>query len=96
MIALMPQDGRAYFFDSRRDPNKTWTSLTLITSTLDSLATVFVPIFRLSKKIVKKLDAIRRSFFWAAEEFFSGGKCIIAWKDVCQPKESGGLGNKNP
>jgi hypothetical protein len=69
--------------------------LTLISSSLDALATHFMSVFRLPKKILKKLDAIRRSFFWAAEESCSGAKCLIAWKNVCTPKPIGGLGIKS-
>ena len=52
-------------------------------------------VFRLPKGILAKLDAICRSFFWKAEEKCSGAACLIAWKDVCLPKDQGGLGIKN-
>lgn len=69
--------------------------LTLISATLDALATHFMSVFKLPKKITKRLDAIRRSFFWAAEETCSGAKCLIAWKNVCKEKTYGGLGIKD-
>lgn len=69
--------------------------LTLISSTLDTLANHFLSVFRLPKKIIKRLDAIHRSFFWAADETCSGAKCLIAWKNVCTPKTAGGLGLKS-
>lgn len=69
--------------------------LTLISSTLDTLANHFLSVFRLPKKIIKRLDAIHRSFFWAADETCSGAKCLIAWKNVCTPKTAGGLGIKS-
>src|SRR4051812_26169969 len=52
-------------------------------------------VFRLPKKIIKRLDDIRRSFFSAADETCSGAKCLIAWKKVCTSKNAGGLGIKN-
>lgn len=52
-------------------------------------------VFQLPKSIIKRLDAIRRSFFWAAEETCSGAKCLIAWKNVCKEKTFGGLGIKD-
>lgn len=69
--------------------------LVLISFVLDSLATYFLSVFKLPKKTLKILDAIRRAFFWAAEETCTGSKCLIAWENVCKPKKFGGLGIKN-
>lgn len=38
---------------------------------------------------------MRRAFFWAAEETCTGAQCLVAWKNVCKPKNCGGLGLKN-
>lgn len=69
--------------------------LTLLTAVLDSLTIYFMSVFRLPKSILVKLDAIRRAFFWSNEETCTGAKCLVAWKNVCRPKELGGLGIKN-
>ena len=36
-----------------------------------------------------------RTFVWTGAEQASGAKCLVAWEQVCLPKESGGLGLKN-
>ena len=69
--------------------------LVLISAVLDSFSTYFLSVFKIPKKTLKTLDAIRRAFFWAAEETCTGSKCLIAWKNVCKPNFFGGLGIKN-
>jgi hypothetical protein len=44
---------------------------------------------------IKKVDRLRRNFFWAGDESASGAKCMVNWKQVCSPKNVGGLGIKN-
>jgi len=41
------------------------------------------------------LEGKRRTFVWTGAEQASGAKCLVAWEQVCLPKESGGLGLKN-
>src|SRR6185503_19285657 len=36
--------------------------------------------------------AKRRAFLWTGEEHCHGSSCLVAWDDVCQPRELGGLG----
>ena len=69
--------------------------LTLLTAVLDSLTIYFMSVFRLPKSIRAKLDAIRRAFFWSNEPTCTGASCLVAWKNVCKPKDTGGLGIKN-
>lgn len=59
--------------------------LTLISSTLDALATHFMSVFRLPKKIIKRLDAIRRSFFWATKHA-RGPSALSLGKMYAHPK----------
>ena len=42
----------------------------------------FMTDFKLPTKVIKRLDAIRRSFFWAAEETCSGAKCLTITKNL--------------
>jgi hypothetical protein len=47
-----------------------------------------------SKKFTAKLKAIIRSFWWTGIRGESNSKslCLRAWKDICAPKNEGGLG----
>jgi hypothetical protein len=49
-----------------------------------------------TKKIIIKLTAIIRNFWWTGirEETNSRSLCLRAWKDICAPKNEGGLGIK--
>jgi hypothetical protein len=57
--------------------------------------TYFLSVFDPPKWLIKKIDRIRRSFLWCGEENASGAKCLVNWKQVCSPKEFGGLGVKD-
>jgi hypothetical protein len=50
-----------------------------------------------TKKFLAKITAIIRNFWWAGvqEEDRSKPFHFRAWKDICQPKDSGGLGFRN-
>jgi hypothetical protein len=42
-----------------------------------------------------ELDRRFRGFLWAAKERANGGQCLVAWEQICKPKEFGGLGIRN-
>jgi hypothetical protein len=50
-----------------------------------------------TKKFITKLTAIIRNFWWTGirEETNSRNLCLKAWKDICSPKNEGGLGIRN-
>ncbi|GKA47256.1 putative RNA-directed DNA polymerase, eukaryota, reverse transcriptase zinc-binding domain protein [Tanacetum coccineum] len=65
--------------------------LTLIKFVLGSLGVYYFSIFKAPKKVIHKLESIRRRFFWCGnsdQEKISW----IAWKIVTLPRKSGGLG----
>nr|GEX91746.1 putative RNA-directed DNA polymerase, eukaryota, reverse transcriptase zinc-binding domain protein [Tanacetum cinerariifolium] len=65
--------------------------LTLIITVLGSLGVNFFSMFKAPVSIVKKLESIRRNFFWGGN---SDTKKIagIAWNKVIGPREQGDLG----
>ncbi|GKA98386.1 cytochrome P450 [Tanacetum coccineum] len=65
--------------------------LTLIRSVLDSLGVYYFSTFKAPKKIIYKLEGIRRRFFWGGS---ANEKKIswIAWDKVTSPRNMGGLG----
>jgi len=69
--------------------------IVLVNSVLGSLPIFYMSSILLPKKVVEALDAKRRAFLWTGEEQCHGSSCLVAWTDVCQPKEFGGLGVKN-
>jgi hypothetical protein len=50
-----------------------------------------------SKKFISKLTAIIRTFWWTGvrEEPNAKSLCLRAWRDICTPKNEGGLGIRN-
>lgn len=40
------------------------------------------------------IDAKRRAFLWSGTDRTIGARCLVAWDNVCRPKEEGGLGVK--
>jgi hypothetical protein len=48
-------------------------------------------IYRIGMYIKK----ICRSFFWHGSKYAKSGHCLVAWQQVCQPLNMGGLGIHN-
>ena len=65
--------------------------LTLLKSTLSSLPTYFLSLFTIPKAVVSRLERIQRNFLWGSlVECFKYP--LVAWENVCFPRELGGLG----
>jgi hypothetical protein len=50
-----------------------------------------VTVFALKKWAVRKIDRIRRSFFWKGAASANGGHCQVLWLKATRPKILGGL-----
>ncbi|XP_021971338.1 uncharacterized protein LOC110866498 [Helianthus annuus] len=65
--------------------------LQLIKSVLSAMYTYWASVFILPMRIVKDLEKRMRRFLWNASSSRST-RSKVPWKDVCKPKEEGGLG----
>ncbi|WOG86036.1 hypothetical protein DCAR_0105230 [Daucus carota subsp. sativus] len=66
----------------------------LDTSVLLSLQVYWSSIFLLPISVTKQIEKLIRSFIWSGRDV-AKGKAKVAWKDVCLPKQEGGLGLKS-
>jgi hypothetical protein len=71
--------------------------LTLIKSVFASISVYYMSNIIFTKKFLSKLTAIIRTFWWTGvrEEPTTKALCLRAWKDICTPKNEGGLGIRN-
>ena len=71
--------------------------LELINSVFASIPVYYMSDIIFSKKILAKITAIIRTFWWTgvSSEPSSKPLCLKAWKDICAPKNEGGLGVRN-
>ncbi|KAG7541208.1 Reverse transcriptase zinc-binding domain [Arabidopsis thaliana x Arabidopsis arenosa] len=76
-----------------------WTSkflsfagkIRLISSVIYGMVNFWSAVFNLPKKFYEKVDSLCASFHWKNKVGSAVG-ARVAWKDVCKPKEEGGLG----
>ena len=82
---LSSWNGRSLFIGGR---------VTLINSVLSSLPLYYFAFFKAPEKIVNELIKIQRMFLWGgcSEQHKT---CWVSWKQVCLPKNKGGLGVKD-
>lgn len=68
--------------------------LTLLNSCLTGIPIYSMSMYRLPKTVIKKIDIIRKRFFWQG----SGMKKkyhLVKWEKICKTKQKGGLGVKD-
>lgn len=66
----------------------------LINAVLSSLPTYAMGAMLLPPGVCAAIDARRRAFLWFGSNRTSGAQCLVAWEQVCELKEDGGLGVK--
>ncbi|KAL2247987.1 UNVERIFIED_CONTAM: hypothetical protein Sindi_2651000 [Sesamum indicum] len=65
----------------------------IIKSVLISLSLYWASAFILPKKVINEIEKRLRAFLWKGTT--NSGYAKVAWKDICRPKEEGGLGFKD-
>lgn len=65
--------------------------LKLLGSVIHSITNFWMPVFRLPKQCISEIDKMCSAFLWSGPDL-NPRKEKISWKDVCKPKEEGGLG----
>ncbi|KAL2247994.1 UNVERIFIED_CONTAM: hypothetical protein Sindi_2651700 [Sesamum indicum] len=65
----------------------------IIKSVLISLSLCWASAFILPKKVINEIEKRLRAFLWKGTT--NSGYAKVAWKDICRPKEEGGLGFKD-
>jgi hypothetical protein len=69
--------------------------IVLLNAVLDALPIFAMGALDLPPALLRIIEGLRRSFLWSNADRTSGAKCLVAWKDVCRPKQEGGLGIKS-
>ncbi|KAL0874206.1 hypothetical protein Bca101_023911 [Brassica carinata] len=65
--------------------------LQLLGSVIHSITNFWMSVFRLPKQCINEIDKMCSAFLWSGPDL-NPRKAKISWKDVCKPKEEGGLG----
>lgn len=68
--------------------------LQLLGSVIASLTNFWISAFRLPSACIKEIEKICAAFLWSGPDL-NPRKNKLAWKDVCMPKNEGGLGLKS-
>ncbi|GJT71235.1 RNA-directed DNA polymerase, eukaryota, reverse transcriptase zinc-binding domain protein [Tanacetum coccineum] len=68
--------------------------LMLIATVLESMSMYWASVFKLPKTVIKEINGILKRFLWSNGDT-AKGRAKLSWKQVCKPKEFGGLGIKN-
>ena len=71
--------------------------LELIRSVLSSIPVYYMSNILFTKKFIAKIRSIIRNFWWTGirSETNTKSLCLCAWKNICSPKNEGGLGIRN-
>jgi hypothetical protein len=69
----------------------------MVNSVLDSQLVYFMSSLQLPPSVIDQLDRRRRAFLWSADKTGKSkpANCLVAWINVCKPRDLGGLGIKD-
>ncbi|GKB03880.1 RNA-directed DNA polymerase, eukaryota, reverse transcriptase zinc-binding domain protein [Tanacetum coccineum] len=68
--------------------------LQLIASVHSALHVYWASIFIIPKTVINDIDKIQKDFLWGQTDI-KKGKAMVVWKQLCYPKDQGGLGLKD-
>ncbi|GJU17883.1 hypothetical protein Tco_1145849 [Tanacetum coccineum] len=68
--------------------------LMLIAAVLEAISVYWASVFKIPKTVIKEINGILKRYLWSNSES-ARGKAKVAWKQVCKPKDCGGLGVKD-
>ena len=68
--------------------------LQLVAAVLESIHVYQASVILLPVNVISEINRLLKEFFWNQGKS-AKGKCKVAWKDVCCPKDQGGLGLKD-
>ncbi|KAL9689460.1 hypothetical protein QQ045_009846 [Rhodiola kirilowii] len=66
--------------------------LVLVKHVLSAISSYWMRVIIFPKGVLKKITTICRNYLWSGSSL--GRRSLVAWKEVCCPKEEGGLGIK--
>jgi hypothetical protein len=68
----------------------------LAKSVLTTMPTQFLTVFKMAKKIIKRIDQFRRSFVsrGTKPDLVKGGHCLLNWETCLLPKNMEVLGSR--
>lgn len=67
--------------------------ITLIKAAMSNLPVYYMSIFKMLAKVIKQVEKCQKDFLWEGRK--EKNDHMVNWKDVCHPKEKGGLGVGN-
>lgn len=69
----------------------------LVNSVLDSQLVYSMSSLQLPPSVIQQMDKKRRAFLWSGDKTGKSApaSCLVAWIQVCAPKDHGGLGIKD-
>ncbi|KAL9661586.1 hypothetical protein QQ045_026410 [Rhodiola kirilowii] len=67
--------------------------LVLIKHVLSTIGSYWMRVLIFPKAVIRKIAPICKNFLWSGKS--EGRRSLVSWKDVCRPKEVGGLGVKD-
>ncbi|GJR75133.1 RNA-directed DNA polymerase, eukaryota, reverse transcriptase zinc-binding domain protein [Tanacetum coccineum] len=68
--------------------------LMLIAAVLESISVYWASVFKIPKIMIKEINGVLKRYLWSNGDT-AKGKAKVSWKQVCMPKEFGGLGIKD-